>query len=183
MSRCAWAKSPVTIAYHDAHWGKPVFDDVALFKALMLEIQSSGLSFELILKKQSTLEKAYDNFIPEKLIRFDENRIARILQDPGAIRHEKKIRAMVDNARAYLNLKASRLPFSKFLWDYVGGKPIQNNWTDIKQVPSKTLLSDQITKELKKRGFKFVGSTTVYAFMQATGMVNDHAANCPYKLR
>lgn len=173
--RCSWAGSdPVYLAYHDNEWGVPQYDGRALWEMLMLEGFQAGLSWITILRKRDAFRKAFRNFDPRKVARFTEADIERLLQDPGIVRSRAKIEATVAGARIYLAMQKSGEDFAKFAWDFVGGKPIQNDGP----VPAQSPLSEEISKVLKKRGFKFVGPTIVYAWMQAVGMVNDHAPDC-----
>lgn len=177
--RCAWAgNDPLYQAYHDKEWGVPCFDDRTLFEFIILEGAQAGLSWITVLKKRENYRLAFDDFDPEKIARYDEKKIQSLLENPGIIRNQLKIRSAVTNARAYLDIRAEHGSFSDFLWDFVDGKPIQNHWPSIEAVPVNTVESDAMAKALKKAGFKFVGTTICYAFMQATGMVNDHTTDC-----
>lgn len=179
MQRCQWVGAePVYIKYHDKEWGKPVFVDRKLFEMLILEGAQAGLSWITILKKRKNYRDAFDRFDPNKISKYDKMRIRALLGNPGIVRNRLKVESTVGNARAYLELREREGKFSDFLWQFVDGKPIVNNWTSLKQVPAKTAVSEVMSKELKKRGFKFVGSTICYAFMQAVGMVNDHTLDC-----
>lgn len=178
-TRCRWAGSdPVYIDYHDNEWGVPVYDDTKLFEFLILESFQAGLSWITILKKRNNFRKAFDDFDYNRIAEYGEEKIARLMDDSGIIRNKLKIRAAVNNARAFIDIQKEFGSFSKYIWSFTGGKPIVNNFEKIEEVPAKTGLSDTISKDLKKRGFKFVGSTIVYAHMQATGMVNDHTTDC-----
>jgi DNA-3-methyladenine glycosylase I len=173
--RCSWATSdPIYIAYHDNEWGVPQHDSRALWEMLMLEGFQAGLSWITILRKRDAFRKAFRNFDPSKVARFSEKDIARLLQDPGIVRSRAKIEATINGACIYLAMQKAGEDFSTFAWNFVDGKPIQNTGP----VPAQTPLSEEISKVLKKRGFKFVGPTIVYAWMQAVGMVNDHAPGC-----
>ena len=173
--RCSWAGTdPVNIDYHDTEWGLPQFDGRMLWEMLMLEGFQAGLSWITILRKRDAFRKAFRNFDPHKVARFTEADIARLLNDPGIVRSRAKIEATIQGARIYLAMQAGGEDFSRFSWDFVGGKPIQNKGP----VPVTTPLAEEISKTLKKRGFKFVGPTIVYAWMQAVGLVNDHAPDC-----
>jgi DNA-3-methyladenine glycosylase I len=173
--RCAWAGTdPVNVAYHDAEWGLPQRDGRVLWEMLMLEGFQAGLSWITILRKREAFRKAFRNFDPRKVARFTEMDIARLLQDPGIVRSRAKIEATLEGARIYVAMQDAGEDFTGFVWNFVGGKPIQNNGP----VPVTTPLAEDISKALKKRGFKFVGPTIVYAWMQAVGLVNDHAADC-----
>jgi len=175
VRRCAWAASdPLYLAYHDHEWGVPQHDDRALWEMLMLEGFQAGLSWITILRKRDAFRKAFKQFDPKLVARFGERDIARLLGDAGIIRSRAKIEATIGGARAYLAMQAAGEDFSTFVWKMVGGKPIQNSGV----VPASTPLSEEISKALKKRGFKFVGPVIVYAWMQAVGMVNDHATDC-----
>ena len=173
--RCSWATSdPLYRAYHDQEWGVPEYDSRALWETLMLEGFQAGLSWIIILRKRETFRKAFKNFDPAKVARFTEADILRLLQDPGIIRSRAKIQATIKGAQIYLDMQSSGEDFSKWVWGMAGGKPIQNDGT----LPSQSPLSEEISKALKKRGFKFVGPVIVYAWMQAVGIVNDHAPEC-----
>ncbi|HEX4054921.1 MAG TPA: DNA-3-methyladenine glycosylase I [Tepidisphaeraceae bacterium] len=175
VHRCSWAENdPLMQAYHDEEWGVPEYDSRALWEKLMLDGFQAGLSWSIILRKRDAFRKAFKNFDPEAVARFREADVVRLLKNPGIVRSRAKIEATIGGARAYLAMQAAGEEFSNFVWNWVGGKPIQNSG----DVPAKTPLSEEISKALKKRGFKFVGPVIVYAWMQAVGIVNDHAANC-----
>ncbi len=177
--RCGWCKGDALYErYHDEEWGVPVKDDDLLFEFLILETFQAGLSWITVLRKRENFRKAFDNFDYHKIAQYEEPKILSLLQDPGIIRNKLKIRATVSNANAFLKIQEEFGSFSKYIWDFVDGEPIQNSHKNYKDAPGNTALSDTISKDLKKRGFKFVGSTVVYAHMQATGMVNDHEINC-----
>ena len=178
--RCQWATdvSPEYTAYHDEEWGVPSFDDRHLFEMLILEGAQAGLSWSTILKKREGYRRAFDGFDPKKMARYTEARKAKLREDTGIVRNRLKIEAAVGNARAYLELLESGTTLSDFVWGFVDGRPVQNHWRDAAQVPASTAQSDSLSRELKRRGFKFVGSTICYAFMQAVGMVNDHTLDC-----
>jgi DNA-3-methyladenine glycosylase I len=178
--RCQWVPldNPLYITYHDEEWGVPVHDDRLLFEFLLLEGAQAGLSWITILKKRENYRAAFDNFDPQKVARYGQEKIDALLQDSGIIRNRLKITAAVQNARAFLEIQAEFGSFDAFIWNFVQGKPLINRWKNLQEIPAKTPLSDTISKELKKRGFKFVGSTIIYAHMQATGMVNDHTTDC-----
>lgn len=177
--RCAWVTdSEVYIAYHDDEWGQPVYDDETLFEFLILETFQAGLSWITILNKRENFRKAFDNFDYQKIAKYPESKYESLLQDAGIIRNKLKIRSAITNAQLFIEVQKEFGSFSKFIWGYVDGKPIVNRFKTIKEVPATTTLSDKISKDLKKRGFKFVGSTVIYAFMQAVGMVNDHTTDC-----
>jgi DNA-3-methyladenine glycosylase I len=173
--RCSWAgKDPRMVAYHDEEWGVPEYDGRALWEKLMLDGFQAGLSWSIILRKRDAFRKAFRNFDPRKVARFDETDVTRLLEDTGIVRSRAKIEATIGGARAYLKMKADGEDFSAVLWTMAGGKPIRNTG----HVPSSTPLSEEISKALKKRGFKFVGPVIVYAWMQAVGIVDDHSAEC-----
>ncbi len=179
MIRCAWASSdPLNIAYHDQEWGVPIFDDRLLFEFLVLEGMQAGLSWLTILKKRENYRVSFDNFDPYKIAKYNNRKIASLLVNPGIIRNQLKILSIIENAKAYILLEQKGDHFADYLWQFVNSKPIQNQWQTRQEVPAKTVVSDALTKDLKKRGFKFVGSTICYAFMQAVGMVNDHTVDC-----
>jgi DNA-3-methyladenine glycosylase I len=177
--RCAWATvDEAYIAYHDSEWGVPVHDDGKLFELLILEGAQAGLSWLTILKRRRNYRQAYDSFNPVKIARWDQEKIEALLQNSGIIRNRRKIEAARSNAKSFLQTVEEFGCFDTFIWSFVGGKPIRNSWKDIREVPATTLESEKMSKELQKRGFKFVGPTICYAFMQAVGMVNDHTADC-----
>lgn len=177
--RCAWANgSELYMKYHDEEWGIPCHDDATLFEMLILEGQQAGLSWITILNKRENFRSAFDGFDPGKMALYDEDKVARLMQDKGIIRNRLKIEAAAANAKAYLKLREEFGSLDNYLWDWVDGKPVRNNWKELSEVPAKTELSDKISKDLKKRGFKFLGPTIIYAFMQAIGMVDDHVASC-----
>lgn len=177
--RCAWCeKDDLYRAYHDEEWGKPVYDDETLFQFLILETFQAGLSWYTILKKRAHFKTAFDDFNYQKIAQYSESKILELLQNEGIIRNQLKIRATITNAIAFMKIQEEFGSFSTYIWNFVDGKPIQNKRQSLKEVPATTELSDKISKDLKKRGFKFVGSTVVYAHMQATGMVNDHVKDC-----
>lgn len=179
IHKCGWCLgNELYEAYHDDEWGVPVTDDATLFEFLVLETFQAGLSWLTILKKRENFRKAFDNFDYKKISTYKQSKIDALLQDAGIIRNKLKIKATVTNARAFLEIQKEFGSFSSYIWDFVDGQPIKNKITNYKEGPANTALSDTISKDLKKRGFKFVGSTVVYAHMQATGMVNDHEVNC-----
>ena len=179
MQRCEWVgNEPIYIKYHDKEWGVPVHNDRKLFEMLILEGAQAGLSWITILNKRNNYREAFDRFDPIKIARYNQRKMEALLRNPGIVRNRLKVKAAVLNARAYLAVKEKEGKFSEFLWQFVDGSPIVNSWTSSKQVPAKTSISDDMSKELKRRGFKFVGSTICYAFMQAVGMVNDHTDGC-----
>ena len=166
------------MAYHDTEWGVPVHDDRVLFEFLILEGAQAGLSWITILKKRAAYRAAFDRFDPRKVARYDEARIALLLANDGIVRNRLKIRAAVQNAQSFLAVEKEFGTFDQYIWQFTGGRPLQNRWKEHRQMPAKTAQSDAMSKDLAKRGFKFVGSTICYAFMQATGMVNDHLISC-----
>ena len=180
LEACPWCgDDPLYRAYHDEEWGVPCRDEDALFEFLILEGMQAGLAWITILRKRETMREEFDGFDPESVARWDEKRIARALQNPGIIRSPKKIEATISNARIYLDMRERGEDFSNYLWNFVDGKPIVNRLKRWRDVDAKTPLSEQIAKDMKKRGFKFCGPTIVYAFMQACGLVNDHLTGCP----
>jgi DNA-3-methyladenine glycosylase I len=177
--RCKWCVGiDIYEKYHDEEWGVPVYEDQKLFEFLILETFQAGLSWITILKKRENFKVAFDDFDYKKVALYTEDKIQELLQNAGIIRNQLKVRAAVSNAVAFMKLQEEFGSFSKYIWKYTNGKPIQNNRQSLKEVPATTALSDEISKDLKIRGFKFVGSTVVYAHMQATGMVDDHVADC-----
>ena len=177
--RCKWCVwIDIYEKYHDEEWGVPVYEDQKLFEFLILETFQAGLSWITILKKRENFKVAFDDFDYKKVALYTEDKIQELLQDAGIIRNKLKVRAAVSNAVAFMKVQEEFGSFSKYIWEFTNGKPIQNNRQSLKEVPATTALSDEISKDLKKRGFKFVGSTVVYAHMQATGMVDDHVADC-----
>ncbi|MFQ5431866.1 MAG: DNA-3-methyladenine glycosylase I [Nitrospinota bacterium] len=179
IKRCEWADSnPLYVAYHDKEWGVPVHNDRKIFEFLILEGAQAGLSWLTVLKKRQNYKKAFDNFNAEKIARYDRKKVNELLQNPGIIRNRLKIAAAITNARAFLEAKEECGGFNKFIWRFVGGKPIINKRKKMGDIPATTPESDAMSRELKRRGFKFVGSTICYAHMQATGMVNDHTVDC-----
>jgi DNA-3-methyladenine glycosylase I len=180
--RCGWvqpADDALYCAYHDDEWGVPERDARALYEKLMLDGMQAGLAWITILRKRDTLRGAFADFAPEKIARFGDQDIARLLADPGVIRSRAKIDATVGGARVWLDMREAGEDFSDYLWGFVDGRPVQNAWKQFRDAPTQTLLSAAVSKDLKRRGFKFVGPTIVYAFMQAVGMVNDHEVTCP----
>ena len=177
--RCDWlTEDPIYIAYHDTEWGVPVHNDTKLFEMLILEGAQAGLSWLTVLKRRESYREAYDCFDPAKIAKWDKAKIEALLKNPGIIRNRLKVQAAVINAKAYLDVIGEFGNFDAFIWSFVGGSPIRNSWRNIKEIPATTPESDTMSKELKKRGFKFAGSTICYAFMQAVGMVNDHTVDC-----
>lgn len=178
-SRCDWCVGDKHYeAYHDQEWGVPVYDDATLFEFLILETFQAGLSWITILRKRENFRKAFDNFDYKKIAQYKQSKIDELLQDAGIIRNKLKINATVSNAKAFMNIQNKYGSFSTYIWNFVDGKPIKNSWKTMSEVPATTPVSDALSKDLKKRGFKFVGSTVIYAHMQATGMVNDHIVSC-----
>lgn len=178
MQRCEWARNDLTIRYHDEEWGVPVHDDRVLFEFLLLEGAQAGLSWDTILKKREAYRKAFSGFDPARIARYNEARIERLLENAGIVRNRLKIESAVGNAKAFLKVAKEFGSFDRYIWGFTGGAPKVNAWETLKQVPAKTSESDAMSKDLKKRGFNFVGSTICYAFMQAVGIVNDHTLNC-----
>jgi DNA-3-methyladenine glycosylase I len=178
LSRCQWAASVLAIAYHDLEWGTPVHDDRTLFEFLILEGAQAGLSWETILKKRVHYRQAMDNFDPALVTTYTEPKIDQLMADPGIIRNRRKILSAVRNAQAFLEIQKEFGSFDAYVWQFTGGRPIQNSWTHLGEIPARTADSDRVSKDLIRRGFSFVGSTICYAFMQAVGMVNDHLVSC-----
>ena len=178
LIRCAWAATPLSTAYHDEEWGTPLHDDTRLFEFLILEGAQAGLSWETILRKREAYCAAYEGFDPARVAAFDEARVAALLANPGIVRNRLKIRASIANARAYLKIQAEFGSFDAYLWGWVGGRPQINRWQSLAELPAETDLSRQLSRDLRARGFSFVGPTIVYALMQAVGMVNDHVTTC-----
>lgn len=177
--RCQWCgDDPLYTKYHDDEWGVPLHDDQRLFEMLILEGAQAGLSWITVLRKRENYRRAFDNFDAEKIARYDEQKVASLLQNPGIIRNKLKIRAAVTNAQSFLEVQEEYGSFDTYIWQFVDGKPITNSYKDLHEIPAKTKESDAMSKDLIKRGFKFVGSTICYAHMQATGMVNDHVVSC-----
>ena len=176
--RCHWAKNELNIPYHDREWGVPLHDDRGLFELLILEGAQAGLSWDTILKKRPRYREVFDGFAVEKIARYDKKKVRELLKDVGIVRNKLKIAATIGNAQAFLKTQEEFGSFDKYIWRFVGGAPQVNAWQVHKQVPAKTAASDAMSKDLQKRGFRFVGSTICYAFMQATGMVNDHLVAC-----
>ena len=182
ISRCAWCGTdPLYVKYHDEEWGSPLHNDIQLFEFLILEGFQAGLSWRTILYKRENFKKAFDNFDPEKIARYNQRKINSLLNDAGIIRNKLKVNAAVTNAKAYLKILDRYTSFDEYLWQFTGGKVITNKWKSLKEIPAKTKESDLMSKTLLKDGFKFVGSTICYAHMQATGMVNDHLPTCSFK--
>ena len=177
-ARCHWARNEMNTVYHDEEWGVPLHDDRALFELLILEGAQAGLSWDTILKKRARYREVFDGFDFEKVARYDKKKVRELLKDPGIVRNKLKIAATIGNAKAFLRVREQFGSFDKYIWQFVGGAPRVNAWKGPKSVPAKTAESDAMSKDLKKCGFRFVGSTICYAFMQATGMVNDHLVGC-----
>jgi len=178
MKRCDWAKNDLLVAYHDAEWGVPLHEDRKLFEFLILEGAQAGLSWDTVLRKRGNYRLAFDDFDAQKIAGYDEKKLNELLQNEGITRNRLKIASAVSNAKSYLKMKDEFDSFDSYIWQFVDGKPIVNHWKTPAEVPAKTSISDQMSKDLKRRGFNFVGSTIMYAFMQATGMVNDHLVSC-----
>jgi DNA-3-methyladenine glycosylase I len=176
--RCAWPKSDLDIEYHDTEWGVPVHDDRLLFELLTLEGAQAGLSWSTILKKREGYRDAFDGFDPERVARFTARRVERLLANPGIVRHRGKVESTISNASKFRDVQGEFGTFDRYVWQFVGGSPRVNHWRTLRDIPSRTPESDALSKDLKRRGFRFVGSTICYAFMQAVGMVNDHTVEC-----
>ena len=179
MTRCSWATTDLMIRYHDEEWGIPLHDDRALFEFLILEGAQAGLSWSTVLAKRENYRRAFDGFDPVTIAHYDAAKVAELMSNAGIIRNRLKIASAIGNAAAYLKTREEFGGFDAYLWQFVGNRPIQNNWRDMAQIPARTPESDAMSRDLLRRGFKFVGSTICYAFMQATGMVNDHLVDCP----
>jgi len=179
-NRCDWCENTFEeyVRYHDEEWGVPIHNDDIQFEFLTLESAQAGLSWSTILKKRKGYRQAFANFEVEKVARFDEQKIQKMLQNPEIVRNELKIRSAINNAQKFINIQEEFGSFNDYIWRFVDGNPIQNQWERLSDVPANTDLSDKLSKDLKKRGFKFVGSTTIYAHMQATGLINDHLVSC-----
>jgi DNA-3-methyladenine glycosylase I len=179
VKRCAWALSTQQyLDYHDKEWGTPVHDDRRLFEMLILEGVQAGLSWALILKKRAGYVQAFDGFDAQKIAQYDERKVQELLANPEIVRNRLKIQAAIQNARAFLALQSRHGSFDDFIWQFVGGQPVQNAWQSLQEIPASTRESDAMSKELKRQGFTFVGTTICYAFMQSVGMVNDHVVDC-----
>lgn len=177
-TRCAWARNELAIKYHDEEWGRPVHDERTLFEFLILEGAQAGLSWDTILKKRENYRAAFSNFDALRVSRFNADKVASLLTNDGIVRNRLKIESTIDNAKAFLKVQREFGSFDRYIWGFVGGEPIVNNWRSLKDVPASTPDSDAMSKDLRKRGFRFVGSTICYAFMQACGLVNDHTIDC-----
>ena len=182
-ARCPWARTELSIAYHDAEWGVPVHDDRRLFEFLILEGAQAGLSWETILQKRLHYRKVYDGFDPAKVARYGKAKVRELLADPGIVRNRLKVEASIRNAACSLELRERAGSLDAYFWSFVDGRPIRNAWRRHEQVPATSPVSDALSRDLRKRGFRFVGSTIVYAFMQAVGMVDDHLVGCPRRSR
>jgi len=178
VSRCGWARTELSIPYHDREWGVPCRDDRLLFEHLLLDCAQAGLSWEIMLRKREGYRRAFAGFDPEQVARFNRRSVERLLNDPGIVRNRLKIESAIGNARAFLDVQEQAGSFADHLWGFVDGEPVQNRWRSIGQVPAKTSLAETVSKDLKARSFTFVGPTIVYAFLQATGVVNDHLLDC-----
>ena len=178
MKRCHWARIPVEIEYHDTEWGVPLHDDRRLFEMLILEGAQAGLSWTTILNKRENYRRAFDQFDARRIASYDDVKVAALLADSGIVRNRLKVAAAVTNARAFLEVQDEAGSFDAYIWQFVGGRPIRNAWRAHGEIPARTAQSDAMSKELTRRGFRFCGSTICYAFMQATGMVNDHVVDC-----
>ena len=177
-TRCGWAKNDLAIHYHDTEWGVPLHDDGKLFEFLILEGAQAGLSWDTVLKKRENYRAAFDNFDAEKIVRYDAKKIESLLQNEGIIRNRLKIVSAIRNAQGFLKILDEFGSFDSYIWQFVDGKSIVNRWKNLSEIPAKTSVSDAMSKDLKKRGFNFVGSTIMYAFMQACGLANDHLTSC-----
>lgn len=177
-TRCHWPKSDHSILYHDQEWGVPLHDDSTLFEYMILDAAQAGLSWETILRKREGYRRAYGGFDPAKVARFGEKQVAKLLADPGIVRNRLKIASSITNARAFLKVQAEFGSFDAFIWQFVDGKPLVNTWKEMSQIPTQSAQSQAMSKDLLSRGFRFVGPTICYAFMQAAGMVNDHLVSC-----
>jgi DNA-3-methyladenine glycosylase I len=178
MKRCDWAKNELSIRYHDTEWGVPLYDDQKIFEFIILEGAQAGLSWDTILRKRENYRAAFNDFDPIKVAQYDDGKVAQLLTNEGIIRNRLKIAAAITNAKAFLNVQEEFGSFQKYVWEFVDGEPITNSWTESGQVPATSEVSDALSEDLKNRGFKFVGSTIMYAHMQATGLVNDHLLTC-----
>ena len=180
VQRCGWVNlnNPRYVTYHDQEWGVPCHDETRLFEMLNLEGAQAGLSWETVLNKRETYRAAFDQWDAEKIARYDDAKLASLLADPGIVRNRLKVAATITNAKSYLRLREEVGGLDPFLWAYVDGQPVRNQWQSLDQAPAKTPLSDQLSKDLAKRGFKFVGSTIIYAYLQGIGIVNDHVVAC-----
>ena len=180
-NRCGWAKGEKDILYHDTEWGVPSHDDGYIFEMLILEGFQAGLSWNTILQKRENFRKAFDNFDYKKIAEYDETKLNELLKNEGIIRNRLKINSIVTNARAFMKIQEEFGSFAKYIWNFTDNKRIINKWKELSEVPATSELSDKISKDLRKRGFKFVGSTIIYSFLQAIGIIDDHLISCPYK--
>ena len=180
-NRCGWAKGEKDVLYHDTEWGVPSHDDGYIFEMLILEGFQAGLSWNTILQKRENFRKAFDNFDYKKIAEYDETKLNELLKNEGIIRNRLKINSIVTNARAFMKIQEEFGSFAKYIWNFTDNKRIINKWKELSEVPATSELSDKISKDLKKRGFKFVGSTIIYSFLQAIGIIDDHLISCPYK--
>lgn len=178
ISRCAWATDELSIPYHDREWGVPVHDDTVLFEFLVLEGAQAGLSWNTILRKRESYRQAFDDFDPRLVAEYDDRKVAELVANPGIIRNRLKIRSAIQNARAFLAVQEEFGSFDAYLWSFVGGRPKVNRWRTLEEIPTQTPEAEALSKDLRRRGFKFVGPTSCYAFMQSVGMVNDHTIDC-----
>jgi DNA-3-methyladenine glycosylase I len=178
LQRCSWAKGELYEAYHDREWGRAVHDDRLLFEFLILEGAQAGLSWLTILKKRENYRRAFDNFDPGKVAKYNAQKVGKLLRDPGIVRNKLKIESTVRNAKSFLAVQMEFESFDAYIWRFVDGKPILNRWKSLREIPARTAISDAMSRDLLQRGFKFVGSTICYAFMQAVGLVNDHTTEC-----
>lgn len=179
VERCPWCGTdPIYVKYHDEEWGTPVHNDLKHFEFLVLESAQAGLSWITVLRKRSNYKSAYDNFDPIKVAAYSEEKVSELLGNAGIIRNRRKIEASINNAKMFLNIQREFGSFDNYIWKFVNYKPLVNKWKDISEVPATSNLSDEISKDLKKRGFKFVGSTIIYSYLQATGLINDHIVTC-----
>ena len=177
-TRCAWATTPLGIAYHDAEWGVPLHDDRGLFEFLILEGAQAGLSWELILQRRDAYREAFDGFDPAIVAAYGDDKIAELLANPGIVRNRQKVAAAVGNARVFLGVQEEFGSFDAYVWAFVDGRPLTNAWRSMEEVPATTPLSERVSKEVRRRGFRFVGPTICYSYMQAVGMINDHTTDC-----
>ncbi|MCM8794426.1 MAG: DNA-3-methyladenine glycosylase I [Candidatus Omnitrophica bacterium] len=177
-NRCAWITDPLMMEYHDTEWGVPLFDDRKLFEFIVLDGMQAGLSWRTVLHKRENFRRAFDRFDPEKVARYTPAKVRRLLMDPGIIRNRLKVQAAVTNAQAFLAVIEKKGAFHPYIWGFVGGRPIQNRWKTLKQIPCRSAESDAMSRSLIDNGFRFVGTTICYAFMQAAGLVNDHVVTC-----
>lgn len=177
-TRCGWARTELSIPYHDEEWGVPCRDDRVLFEHLLLDCAQAGLSWEIMLRKREGYRRAFAGFDPERVARFNRRSVERLLRDPGIVRNRRKVESAIGNARAFLDVQDEFGSFAHYLWGFVDGDPVRNRWRRLEQIPARTPLAESLSKDLKGRGFSFVGPTIVYAFLQATGLVNDHLVGC-----